>query len=634
MKSQMTSFDIAAIVSELQACVGLRAEKFFLLEHRDFFFRLTGTSEKKSVTINLDHGIWLEDGFRTTGDSEPATFAMLLRKYISGKTLKKVSQHGFDRIVLFEFGSEPSITLVAELFGSGNLILLEGSRILQPLTSKSWKARDVKTGREYLFPPESQNPFTLDRGALFDIIRNSGKDIVRCLATEVNLGGVYSEEICARLGRERSIRASEISDGEIEAILKEIQSFKKSLESPAPHILLDGQGIWADVLPFELSMHENHEKKHYAGFSPAAKDYFEALSEKGRAPGKSMRESQLERQLESQTGAVKELLLQTKEYQEMGDRIYANYPLLESILQKAAIILGEGNWQALKKEVCGIPHVTEFDPATGTISVSLPDGSAVRLDTRNNLNENAAAFYDRSKKAKHKAEGARVAIIETEQLLRNVKKAVEKSKAKTDKLPTKKFWFDKFRWFMSSEGLIVVGGRDTRTNDQVVKKHLKDGDLYAHADVNGAPSVVIKDAAGATDATLEEACTFAVCFSRAWKTKLASGSAYWVKPDQVSKTPQPGEFVPKGAFIIRGKRNYSKKIELKLAIAMVKIQGSDKLMCGPVSAVRAHAGECTIIEPGDEKRSDFAKRISDKYNIPIEEVDKALPTGDIHIAED
>jgi hypothetical protein len=178
---------------------------------------------------------------------------------------------------------------------------------------------------------------------------------------------------------------------------------------------------------------------------------------------------------------------------------------------------------------------------------------------------------------------------------------------------------------------MVVGGRDTRSNDLVVKKHLKDEDLYAHADANGAPSVVIKNGQNATEATLEEACAFAVCFSRVWKGKLASGSAYWVKPDQVSKTPQPGEFVPKGAFIIRGTRNYSRKVEVRLAVGMVKVQGADKLMCGPVSAVKAHATEYMVFEPGDEKRSDLARKLSDKHRIPIEEADRVLPAGDVRI---
>ena len=634
MKSQMSSFDIAAVTREMQACVGLKAEKFFLQDYRNFFFRLTGMQEKKTITINLGQGIWLEDGFHTTGDSEPVTFAMLLRKYLSGKTLKRVTQQGFDRIVMFEFETDNDMTLVAELFGTGNLILLEGRKILQPLTSKSWKARDVKAGHEYQFPPESRDPFSLDRDGLAEILRGSGKDLVRCLATEVNLGGVYSEEVCHILGRNKADKASELAGEEIDEIMEIISSFKAGLASPAPHILFDEEGHTLDVLPFELSMHEEYQKIAFPGFSAAAREYFETLPELVQAAKKSERTLQLERQLESQQEALKGMDAQDREFQESGDRIYANYMALEQIMSRTTGILAGGNWQALKREVESVPGVAAFDPNSGTITVQMADSSAVELDIRNNLNENAADYYERSKKARQKAEGAREAIIETGRLLEEVQTAAAESEKTSDKKPTKKFWFDRFRWFISSEGFMVVGGRDTRSNDLVVKKHLKDGDLYAHADVNGAPSVVIKEGRTATEATLEEACTFAVCFSRAWKGKLASGSAYWVTPDQVSKTPQPGEFVPKGAFIIRGRRNYSKKIDVRVAVGMVKVQGADKLMCGPVSAVKAHATDYIIIEPGDEKRTAFAKRLSDTYKIPIEEVDRVLPTGDIRIIKE
>ena len=629
MKSQLTSFDIAALIGELQSCIGMKAEKFFLINHTELFFRLTGSGEKKSISIKLGQAMWMEDGFRTTTDSTPPTFAMVLRKYLAGAALKKVSQHGFDRIIIFEFETDPSFKLIAELFGSGNLILVRENTIVQPLTSKSWKARDVKAGKEYEFPPESTNPFILDRVDLAKILGNSKKDLVRCLATEVNLGGAYSEDVCINLGREKNDKASELTNDEIDELFEIIASFKTHMETPSPHILLDEVGIQEDVLPFELSMHGLKEKKPYEKFSLAVKEYFANLPENIDIPKKSARETQLERQLASQLEAIGNLDTQAKEFQELGDLFYANYSSLDSILRAVQQILISGNWQAARNQIENIEGIKIFNPANGMLVVSLPDEIEANIDVRLNLNENAALMYDHSKKAKHKAEGAREAIIETRKLLKDVIQADIKERDPTQKKPTKKFWFDKYRWFISSEGLTVVGGRDTRTNDMLVKKHLKDGDLYAHADANGAPSVVIKEGAKANEETLEEACIFAVSYSRAWKSKLASGNAYWVKPDQVSKTPQPGEFVPKGAFIIRGKRNYSKKLEIRLAIALVNIQNTPKVMCGPLNSVKSLTDDYFVIEPGDEKRSNFAKLLSDLYNVPIEEIDRALPPGDV-----
>lgn len=628
MKSQMSSFDIAATVRELQACIGLRAEKFFMLGHDDLFFRLAGPDAKRSVTVKLGRGAWVEDGSRTTTDSTPPTFAMLLRKHLGGAALADVSQHGFDRIIVFGF--EGGARLIAELFGSGNVILVRDGVIIQPLTSKSWKARDVKAGREYLFPPESQDPFSLNPEKLAAILRSSKKDLVRCLATEVNLGGAYAEDACCSLGRQRSDAPSSLEAGEVAGLLDIISGFRESLDSPSPHILF-AEGSAVDVLPFELAMHDSMERKPYPSFGQAAKEYFANLPDDAKEPEADPRRAQLERQLEAQSKAIVELDRESAEMQAIGDALYANYPALEGILSNVGRLLASGNWQAAKPSIEAMPMVKAFHPSDGMLSVVLPDGAEARLDVRLDLNGNAAAIYDRSKKARQKAEGAREALGETRKALEQARVREEARSDPGAKRPTKRFWFDTYRWFVSSEGFTVVGGRDTRTNDQVVKRHLKDGDIYVHADANGAPSIVVKDGARAGEATLEEACIFAVAFSRSWKAKVASGSAYWVTPDQVSKTPNPGEYVPKGAFIIRGKRNYSKKLEMRLAIAMVKVQGADKVMCGPEAAVRALSEKPILIEPGDEKRSDLARRLSEEYNVPIEEIDRALPPGDVRV---
>lgn len=80
-------------------------------------------------------------------------------------------------------------------------------------------------------------------------------------------------------------------------------------------------------------------------------------------------------------------------------------------------------------------------------------------------------------------------------------------------------------------------------------------DIYIHADMYGAPSTVIRneDNAEITEEEITEAAAFAVSFSRAWQNGLTSGSAYWVSPLQVSKTPESGQYVRKGSWIVRGK---------------------------------------------------------------------------------
>jgi predicted ribosome quality control (RQC) complex YloA/Tae2 family protein len=632
MKSQMSSFDVAAVVGELQPLVGLRVEKVFFPTHRELFFRLSGRKEKQTVVIQVGRALWAEPDFRQA-EGEPPTFAMLLRKHLSGLTLGKVSQHGFDRVVVFEFGPEPVLKIVVELFGTGNVILVGGETIIQPLTSRSWKARDVKAGKEFRFPPESPNPLELGDEDLAGILSGSEKDLVRCLAVEVNLGGAHAEEVCKVLGRGKDEPARSMGAKEVRRMTEIIALFGETLGHLSPYIVLENRDA-VDIQPFWLSLYAERTKLEFGSFCEAAKEYFSNLPDElpeEVSPGEGGI-ARLERQLEMQRTAAGELESDAMRFKEIGDSIYADYQTFEGLLAKVKEVISDGNWQAAKNQVLEVPGVVDFEPSTGRLSVRT-DELSLTLDVRLSLNENATVYYDKAKKARHKLEGAQKAIAEAETELktrvRTGKTEVEKRRAK--KTPTKRFWFEKFRWFVSSEGNIVLGGRDAKSNDQVVKKHLKDNDIYAHADVQGAPSIVIKDGAAAGEATLAEACLFALCHSKAWKSKVGSGSAYWVKPDQVSKTPEPGEFLPRGAFVIRGKRNYTKKIDMRLAVGEINFDGERKIMCGPETAVAANAVEYFVIAPGEEERSDFAKRISEFFNVLIEEIDGVLPPGDVRV---
>ena len=54
-------------------------------------------------------------------------------------------------------------------------------------------------------------------------------------------------------------------------------------------------------------------------------------------------------------------------------------------------------------------------------------------------------------------------------------------------------WFEKFFWFISSENYLVLAGHDQQQNEVIVKRHLKPTDVYIHADLHGASSVIIKN---------------------------------------------------------------------------------------------------------------------------------------------
>ena len=139
--------------------------------------------------------------------------------------------------------------------------------------------------------------------------------------------------------------------------------------------------------------------------------------------------------------------------------------------------------------------------------------------------------------------------------------------------------------------------------------------------------------------SLRQACQFAAVHSKAF-AQFAAADAYWVTPEQVSKTPQSGEYVPKGSFIVRGKRNYEGKLPLVLAVGLVRLDDAgrpgpdaphERLMAGPPEAVEAHTQRAVRVERGDEKPTDAARRLAPLFGVAVDEVVAVLPAGTVRI---
>ncbi|XP_030069934.1 ribosome quality control complex subunit NEMF isoform X2 [Microcaecilia unicolor] len=183
----------------------------------------------------------------------------------------------------------------------------------------------------------------------------------------------------------------------------------------------------------------------------------------------------------------------------------------------------------------------------------------IDIDLNLSAYANAKKYYDHkryaAKKTQKTVEAAEKAFKSAEKKTKQTLKEVQT--ATTIQKARKVFWFEKFLWFISSENYLVIAGRDQQQNEMIVKRYLKAGDVYVHADLHGATSCVIKNATGqpVPPRTLTEAGTMAVCYSAAWDARVIT-SAWWVYHHQVSKTAPTGEYLTTGSFMIRGKKNF------------------------------------------------------------------------------
>lgn len=668
----MSNVDINAICYELNEILeGARVDKSFQPTKDTVImrFHVRGTGR---VDVVFQAGVRIHTTrYPLDNPKIPPSFPMVLRKHLKGANIVSIKQHNFDRVVEIKIKKEKTYTLVIELFSKGNIILLdEAGNIVIPLKRKQWSDRDISSKKEYKYPPKRGiNPLELQKKDLIQLFNDSNTDLIRTLARS-GLGGVYSEEIVLRSGIDKKTISSNLGDEEINKIYETILDIFNPLKNHKinPNIVIRNDNVSdsskdlnkinkpkEDVLPLNLQLYEDnneYKREYFDTFNEAADEFF---SKRIKDEIKSVQEGiwdkkvgKYEKRLKIQNETLNGFKNTIKVSKQKGDLLYANYSQIENLLnviQNAR--LKEYPWKQIaktlkdaKKSGMDEAQIVDSMDKLGNLVLDI-DGEKISIDSKIPIPENAEMYYEKAKKAKRKIEGALIAIENTEKQL---KKMEDKRDIAMDNImvPQKRVkkeltWYEKLRWFVTSDNFLVIGGRDANTNEAVVKKYLDNNDIYLHSDIHGASSVVIKTEGNkVNDNTLKESAIFAASFSSAWSKNYGTQDVYWVNPDQVSKTPESGEFVAKGSFIIRGNRNHIRGLNLKIAVGIVDYEGK-RIMAGPVDAVSSHTDNYVIIKPGYTKKEAIAKKILHKINedniISLDDVVRVLPSGKCDIVD-
>lgn len=596
----------------------------------------------------------------------PPSFPMLLRKHLKNATVTEVRQHNFDRILEIDIQKEHRFTLVVELFSQGNIILLdESNQIILPLKHRHAQGRKITSKEEYHYPPERGiHPLNVELGELKYLFKDSDSDLIRTLARS-GLGGMYSEEIFLRSGVDKKKPANQVSEDEIESIhqsmmevFKPLKTYKfqpqivREVIADEENVKSEGEGNGKskrkgkeDVLPLDILTYKNFQKERFDTFNQAADEFYSA---KVGADIKKVQEDiwakqvgKYEKRLRIQEESLEKFQKTVIQSKKRGDLLYSHYSEVQNILDIIHHAREKFSWAEIasklkkgRKEGMKEAQSIESLDKMGVLTLNL-EAERVMVDSNLEIPENAEKYYNKGKKAKRKIKGVNIAIERTKkdvEKMRNKRElAMEKVRVPQKRVRRQLKWFEKLRWFLSSDGLLVVGGRDAGTNELVVKRYLDNQDIYLHSDIHGAPSVVIKKGEDEIPKkSIQEAGHMAASFSSAWSKGYGSQDVYWVHPDQVSKTPQSGEFVARGAFIIRGTRNYLRGIPLKIAVGIVDYEG-ERIMAGPQEAVSKYTNNYVVLKPGFTKKEEIArsvlKKIDPDHILTLEDVIRVLPSG-------
>ncbi|MDO5825027.1 MAG: ribosome rescue protein RqcH [Methanosphaera sp.] len=661
MKS-MSNVDIHRIVKELNdEILNVKVEKAYQPSYDTILIKLRKAGVgRKDLVIQAGTRIHLTE-YPLPNPTIPPHFPMLLRKHLSGGIITSIRQYQFDRIVEITVEKKEKFTLIVELFNKGNVILLnKDDNIISPLKHEKWHDRKITSHEKYKYPPSKIDIKNTTTDEIKEIMEESDKDIVRTLATN-GLGGLYAEEILSYTDIDKEKSAKDLSDDEILEIYEALRElFERIEKNPKAQIIIedvDDKKKNKDLVPISLNKYSSFKTQEFESFNKAADEFYSKkivnnIKEKEENAW-TKKINKYKKRLEMQEESLEGFYKTIEDTQIKGNTIYAHYGEVQEILDVIANARKNYSWQEIgkiikksKKEgnTPGLELIESIDKM-GVITLNL-DGMTVRVDSNLGIAESCEEFYyNKGKKAKRKIEGVKNAIENSKAQIEKLenKKEVAMSELKTHQKREKKQlkWYEKLRWFITSDGYMVIGGRDAHSNEQVVKRYSKSNDIYFHCDIHGAPSTIVQNDnndEAIPESTLYEAACFASSYSSAWGEGFSSYDAYWVNLDQVSKTPEAGEFLKKGSFVIRGRKNFIRNVPVLIAVGVVDYDDDKRIMAGPVDAVRRMSDSYVILKPGFTKKERMAKEVLhliDKDNLfNVDDIVRNLPSGKCDILDE
>lgn len=640
---EFTSFDAAAVVRELKETIlDARVSNIYQLDPKTLLFKLH-KSGKPAFFLVLESAKRLHlTSYMIEKPATPPAFCMALRKYLQNSLLTNIEQFEFERVIIFHFKTKTGeLKLVLELFGEGNIILVdEKGKILHALTYKRMRDRNILRGETFAFAPSSgKNPLKVSKEEFFEALKNFGSvEIVRALARLLSIGGVYSEEILLRAGIDKIKQSSTLTMSEANSAYDNLQIllsqvFKGKLE---PCIIIDENGKLVDAVPLKLKHYELFKRKFFNSFNEALDEFYTQTAAVQKAVTSikvdelKKEAERLKRIIESQERTLAEAETEALKNKNIGDAIYAHAGMLQVLLDKLWSAKNSGkDWDTIVSEIMkekrsGLKpsiYFESLDIKNLMLHVCI-DNLHFALNLHGRLYDDAGRYYERSKRFKQKMEGTKTALNETYKKLEEIEAKIRHAETLESAKPAEvagelvkrkikhKQWFEKFRWFTSSDGFLIIAGKDAVSNEVLIKKYTNADDIVLHADIAGAPFVVIKtEGRTPSEQCIHEAAEFAAAFSKAWREGYASADVYWIKPDQLSKSGPSGEYVPHGAFVISGKRNWLHGMPLKIAIGIIAEQDKIEFIHGPTDAVKTKTNTYTTIIPGDLTGKELLKQI-------------------------
>jgi predicted ribosome quality control (RQC) complex YloA/Tae2 family protein len=329
MKTEISSLELYYLLKELQHLVSAKVEQIYQIGKEELIIQFHIPSIGKQILRVILGKLMYIASNKGDVPEKPHGFCLFLRRKLKNSRLRQLKQLGFERIVEFLFETKDAkFRLIIELFSKGNIILCnEEGIIISALEQQEWKDRTVKPKQQYIYPKKEYNFLVIEKNELTELLHTSKKEnLVKTLAIDLGLGGVYAEELCMIAKIDKNLKSNQLSDTEIDSIHSAIQTL--SSKEMSPQIIYTSQ-----------------EKKSIKDLTPFKLEFNKDLP------------SGLEKS--------------EKENQRKGEVIYENYPLVEQALAEIKELKKTLSWKEISKRFKGHKIIKSINEKTGEITIEL-----------------------------------------------------------------------------------------------------------------------------------------------------------------------------------------------------------------------------------------------------------------------
>ena len=630
----LAGIELRYLVNQISEQVqGYYISNIYGITKDSILFKLHHTEKSDLFMMISTSGVWLTKV--KIDQMEPNRLLKRLRSDLLRLKLKKIEQIGAERIAYFTFeGFGKEFVLVGEFFGDGNILLCNNEmKILALQHSIEVRHRKLSVGLEYAQPPENNLDIFNLTESNFDDLKNTDLIAAKWFGRTLGLPKKYVESVFEITNIDPKKIGNLLTK---EEIIKIYETTKKIISDivTGNHepIIVENEKI--EVLPVKLGKLEGKITNVSTFIEGLDTVFTKNIVDKGKSiqtSGSDKKIKDLETQISEQEKAIQTVKEKSKKITNVANSLY-------EMVSKGIISIKDD----LAQEILASNNAKLV--IEKGITIIIVEDEKIKINTNSSLQSIASVLFNQAKKQSGAINSIQTIKEKTEKKL---KKFQSQTQSERDLVVVseirKKNWYERYRWFMTTDGFLTIGGRDAASNSAVIRKHLDKNDKIFHGDIFGSPFFILKDAVNAPDTTMNEIAAATVCFSRAWREGLYGVSAYWVHPDQVKKSAPSGEFLPKGSFTIEGQRNFIKSETLKLAVGIIQLEEEDYVLtCGPPEPIKKNSICYAIIEPNGLEMAEAAKKIRVEFlkifeditrKINIDEFVRALPPGKSQIKE-